>query len=81
MLFASDRVRFNVVAIMVIIALMISGILTPTEAQAGFGDPVVILVAALFVVGESLLFAGLRESGLGVGGIPHTREENARPAW
>jgi di/tricarboxylate transporter len=58
-LFVSDRVRLDVVAIMVIIALMISGILTPTEALAGFGDPVVILIAALFVVGESLYRTGI----------------------
>jgi di/tricarboxylate transporter len=59
LLFVSDRVRLDVVAIMVIIALMISGILTPTEALAGFGDPVVILIAALFVVGESLYRTGI----------------------
>jgi len=53
-LMASNRVRFDVVALLVVLALMLSGILTPGEALAGFGSSVVILVAALLVVGEML---------------------------
>ncbi len=37
---------------------MLSGILSPIEALAGFGDSVVILIAGLFVVGESLVKTG-----------------------
>ena len=33
---------------------MLSGVLTAGEALAGFGDPVVLLVAGLLVVGELL---------------------------
>ena len=53
-LFISDRLRMDVVAIILIIALMLTGLLSPAEALAGFGDPLVILIAALFVVGEGL---------------------------
>ena len=53
-LFVSDRLRLDVVAILVILALMLSGLLSSNEALAGFGDPVVILIAGLFVVGEGL---------------------------
>ena len=58
-LFVSGRFRLDVVAIMVILALMISGLLTPVEALAGFGDPVVLLIAGLFVVGEALFRTGI----------------------
>ena len=58
-LFASDRLRLDIVAILVILALMISGILSPGEALAGFGDPVVVLIAGLFVVGEGLFRTGV----------------------
>ncbi len=58
-LFASDRLRMDVVAVMLILALMLSGLLTPGEALAGFGDPLVILIAALFVVGEGLFRTGI----------------------
>lgn len=53
-LMASNRVRFDIVALLVVLALMLSGVLTVGEALAGFGNSVVILVACLLVVGEML---------------------------
>ena len=58
-LFVSGLSRLDVVAIMVILALILSGLLTPAEALAGFGDPVVLLIAGLFVVGEALFRTGV----------------------
>jgi di/tricarboxylate transporter len=58
-LFASGRLRADVVGILVVLALMLSRVLTPKEALAGFGDPVVILIAAIFVVGEALVNTGI----------------------
>jgi di/tricarboxylate transporter len=58
-LFVSDRLRLDVVAILVILALMLSHLLSSKEALAGFGDPVVILIAGLFVVGEGLFRTGV----------------------
>ena len=53
-LMASNKVRFDIVALMVVLALMLSGVLTVGEALAGFGSSVVMLVACLLVVGEML---------------------------
>lgn len=58
-LFASGRVRLDIVALLVVLALSLSGVLTVREALAGFGDPVVILVACLLVVGEMLDRTGI----------------------
>jgi len=58
-LFASGLFRLDVVAIMVILALILSGLLSPSAALAGFGDPVVLLIAGLFVVGEALFRTGV----------------------
>lgn len=58
-LFISDRVRLDLVALLVIVVLAVSGILTPREAVAGFGDTVVVLIAGLFVVGEALARTGV----------------------
>lgn len=58
-LMGSNRVRFDVVAILVVLALMLSGVLTVGESLAGFGSPVVILVAGLLVVGEMLVRTGV----------------------
>lgn len=57
-LMASNRVRFDIVALLVVLALMISGVLTVGESLAGFGSPVVIMVAGLLVVGEMLARTG-----------------------
>lgn len=51
---ASNRVRFDVVALLVVLALMLSGILSVGEALSGFGNSVVIMVAGLLVIGEML---------------------------
>ena len=61
-LFASNRIRLDVVALGVVLAMMLSGVLTPAEALAGFGDSVVLLVAGLLVVGEMLDRTGVARS-------------------
>ena len=58
-LFAWGRPRGDVVAILVVLALILSRVLRPEEALAGFGNPVVILIAALFIVGEALVNTGV----------------------
>jgi di/tricarboxylate transporter len=58
-LFASDRLRLDVVAVLALLAVAIAGILTPGEALAGFADPVVVMIAALFVVGEGIFRTGI----------------------
>ncbi|AHM02772.1 putative transport protein [Roseibacterium elongatum DSM 19469] len=51
---ASNRVRYDLIALFVLVTLALSGILTPSEAVAGFGATIIIMVAGLFVVGEML---------------------------
>ncbi|WP_203580801.1 SLC13 family permease [Microbacterium hibisci] len=58
-LFAIGRPRMDVVAVLVIVALPLTGVLTVPETLAGFADPNVILIAALFVVGEGLSRTGV----------------------
>jgi len=58
-LFVSERLRLDVVALVALLALTVSGILTPGEALAGFSDPVVIMIAGLFVVGDGLFQTGV----------------------
>lgn len=58
-LFASDKLRPDVVALLVILSLVLGGILPVSVAVAGFGDPLIILIAGLFVVGEGLVRTGV----------------------
>ena len=57
--FVSNRVPIGVVAIGVALALFFPGVLTLPQALAGFGDPTVLFIAALFVVSESLDATGV----------------------
>jgi len=57
--FMSNRVPMGIVALGVAVALWASGVLTLTQAFAGFGDPTVIFIAALFVVSEALDSTGV----------------------
>jgi di/tricarboxylate transporter len=59
LLFVSDRLRLDVVALLALLALALTGILTPAEALAGFSDPIVLIIAGLFVVGGALFETGV----------------------
>lgn len=60
-LFAS-KVSADLVAVLIVLALLFSGILNVEETFASFGSPLIVAVAALFVVGGGLERTGL--SGL-----------------
>ncbi|WP_153556744.1 SLC13 family permease [Roseimaritima sediminicola] len=59
--FVLDRFRLDVVAFVSLMALLATGILTPTEATAGFSNPLVLMIAGLFVVGGALLNSGVAD--------------------
>ena len=58
-LFASELLPLDVVAVLVVLALMLSHVLSPAEALSGFGDPLVLLIAGMFVIGEGLYRTGV----------------------
>ena len=58
-LFAGELLSLEVVAVLVVLALMLSRVLSPAEALSGFGDPLVLLIAGLFVIAEGLFRTGV----------------------
>ncbi|MDU4315277.1 MAG: SLC13 family permease, partial [Klebsiella michiganensis] len=58
-LFATGKVRMDAIALLVIVAFVLSGTLTLSEAFSGFSDPNVILIAALFIIGDGLVRTGV----------------------
>ena len=58
-LFATGRVRMDAVALFVIVAFALSGTLTVPEVFSGFSDPNVVLIAALFIIGDGLVRTGV----------------------
>ncbi|MCW3148529.1 SLC13 family permease [Stutzerimonas stutzeri] len=58
-LFVLNRPRMDVVALLAMVGLPLAGILSVDEALAGFSDPSVVLIAALFVIGDGLVRTGI----------------------
>lgn len=59
--FVSGRWRLDLIALLSLLALVLTGILSPAQALSGFSDPLVIMIAALFVVSGALLQTGVAE--------------------
>jgi len=60
-LFIWDRLSVDIVALMVLIALLGAGIITESEALAGFANRTVISIGALFIVGGAVFQTGLAD--------------------
>ncbi|QGN34987.1 SLC13 family permease [Microlunatus sp. Gsoil 973] len=58
-LFVANRLPVAVVALLSALALWIVGLSGPAEIVAGFGDPIVIFIASLFVVAEGIDATGV----------------------
>ncbi len=58
-LFVINKPRMDVVALLAMVALPLSGVIGVNEALTGFSDPSVVLIAALFVIGNGLVRTGI----------------------
>lgn len=57
--FILNKPRTDVVALLLLVLFPLTGVLTIQQTLAGFSDPSVILIAALFVVGDALVRTGI----------------------
>jgi di/tricarboxylate transporter len=58
-MFAIGKPRMDAVALLMLTALPLTGVLSMNEALAGFSDGNIVLIAALFVVGDGLVRTGI----------------------
>jgi di/tricarboxylate transporter len=58
-MFALNRPRMDAVGLMMLAVLPFTGVLSVGEALAGFSDPHIVLIAALFVIGDGLVRTGI----------------------
>jgi di/tricarboxylate transporter len=61
LMFAINKPRMDAVALIMLVALPFTGVLTMGEALAGFSDPNIVLIAALFVLGDGLVRTGVAQ--------------------
>ncbi len=60
-LFISEIIRMDLVALLVLGALAITGLVTPDEALAGFSNSAVVTVWAMFILSEGLTRTGIAD--------------------
>lgn len=58
-MFVLNRPRMDAVGLIMIVLLPLTGVITVNEALAGFADASIVLIAALFVIGEGLVRTGV----------------------
>ena len=61
-LFALERLPVDIVGILLVIALVVTGVLTIQEGVAGFGNDIIITIAGLFVLVGGLIKTGVIDS-------------------
>jgi len=60
-LFISEVIRMDLVALLVLGALAVTGLVTPNEALAGFSNSAVVTVWAMFILSEGLTRTGIAD--------------------
>ncbi|MCX2740546.1 SLC13 family permease [Pontibacter anaerobius] len=61
-LFVTDRLSIDTVAILTMVLFMVTGILTPAEGFAGFSNPATITVASMFIISSAIFKSGALNS-------------------
>lgn len=61
-LFIDGRIRYEFVALLGLITLSLTGIISPEEVFLGFGHPAVITVASVLIISSALLKSGVIDS-------------------
>ncbi|MFT5284796.1 MAG: di/tricarboxylate transporter [Planctomycetota bacterium] len=60
-LFVTDALRYDLIAILVAWVLAVTGCLTPTEAFAGFSSEAIVVIACMYVFGQATSRWGIAE--------------------
>ena len=60
-LFVTEKLRMDLVALLVLGTLAVSGLVTPEQALAGFSNPAVVTVWAMFILRAALVQTGVAD--------------------
>jgi di/tricarboxylate transporter len=63
-LFASDRLRYDLVAGLALIAAALTGIVPPNKVFDGFSNPVIIIIASVLVLSRAIAISGVVERAI-----------------
>jgi di/tricarboxylate transporter len=60
-LFATEKLRVDVIAMLVLITVGLTGLVTPEEVFNGFANPAVVTVWAVYIVSGALFRTGVAD--------------------
>jgi di/tricarboxylate transporter len=60
-LFATEKLRVDLIALLVLLALVVTGLISPGEMFAGFASPAVVTVWAVYIVSGALFKTGVAD--------------------
>lgn len=60
-LFITDKLRVDLVALLVLVTLTVTGLVTPAEALSGFSNPAVVTIWAVFILSAGLTATGVAQ--------------------
>src|SRR5215210_858740 len=58
-LFATEKIPIDIVTLLLVIGLVLTGVLNAADAFAGFGNDIVITIAGLFILTGGLVKTGV----------------------
>jgi len=61
LLFVTDALRYDLIAVLVVLVLAATNVLEPHEAFAGFSSPAIVLIASMYVFGQAMTRWGVAE--------------------
>jgi di/tricarboxylate transporter len=61
-LFSTEKLSVDVITLFLLMALVVTGILTPAEAFSGFSNDIIIILASIFVISGSLQKSGVMDA-------------------
>lgn len=61
-LFATERISIDLITLLLLVGLVITGILTPAEAFTGFSSEIIIILASIFVISNALQLTGIMDA-------------------
>ena len=63
-LFAWDRIRYDLVATMVLLAGLLTGVVPEDRGFSGFGNPVIIIIASVLVISRAVAVSGVIDNAM-----------------
>lgn len=61
-LFATERISVDIITLLLLVGLVLSGVLTLEEAFAGFSSDIIVILASIFVLSGALQQTGVMDS-------------------